>query len=78
MEIIPLWLATKPKNCIIFKAFALFWAEAFFAYLIRFSSSCNIKCGDCKIDKNLTKFLLTHITPYNIMKANTQLIKEVT
>ena len=23
------WLATKPKNRIIFKAFALFWAEAF-------------------------------------------------
>ena len=25
----PPWLATKPKNRIIFKAFALFWAEAF-------------------------------------------------
>ena len=24
------WLATKPKNRIIFKAFALLWAEAFF------------------------------------------------
>ena len=28
-EIVPPWLATKPKNRIIFKAFALFWAEAF-------------------------------------------------
>ena len=28
-EIAPPWLATKPKNRIIFKAFALFWAEAF-------------------------------------------------
>ena len=36
-EIAPPWLATKPKNRIIFKAFALFWAEAFFAYLIKFS-----------------------------------------
>lgn len=68
----------KPKNCIIFKAFALLWAEAFFAYLIRFSSSCDIKCVDCKIDKNLTKFPLTHTTPYNIIKTNTLLIKEVT
>ena len=68
----------KPKNRIIFKAFALFWAEAFFAYLIRFSSSCNIKCVDCKIDKNLTEFSLTHTTTYNIIKANTPLIKEVT
>lgn len=68
----------KPKNHIIFKAFALLWAEAFFAYLIRFSSSCNIKCVDCKIDKNLTKFSLTHRTPYNIIKTNTPLIKEVT
>ena len=32
----PHWLATKPKNRIIFKAFALFWAGAFFAYLIKF------------------------------------------
>ena len=29
----PPWLATKPKNRIIFKAFALFWAEAFFMRL---------------------------------------------
>ena len=28
-EIVPPWLATKPKNRINFKAFALFWAEAF-------------------------------------------------
>ena len=68
----------KSKNRIIFKAFVLFWAEAFFAYLIRFSSSCNIKCVDCKIDKNLTEFSLTHTTTYNIIKANTPLIKEVT
>ena len=41
-----------------------------FAYLIRFSSSCNIKCVGCKINKNLIGFSLTHITPYNIIKAN--------
>ena len=29
----PPWLATKPKNRIIFKAFALLWAEAFFMRL---------------------------------------------
>ena len=68
----------KPKNHIIFKAFALFWAKAFFAYVIKFSSSCNIKCVDCKIDKKLTEFSLTHTTTYNIIKANTPLIKEVT
>ena len=28
-EIVPLGLQLKPKNRIIFKAFALFWAEAF-------------------------------------------------
>ena len=33
----PPWLATNLQNRIIFKAFALFWAEAFFAYLIKFS-----------------------------------------
>ena len=32
-EIVPPWLATKPKNRIIFKAFAPFWAEAFFMRL---------------------------------------------
>lgn len=55
-----------------------FEAEAFFTYLIRFSSSCNIKCVDCKIDKNLTEFSLTHTTSYNIIKTNIQFIKEVT
>ena len=39
-----------------------------FAYLIRFSSSYNIKCTGCKIDKELTEFSLTHIIPYNIIK----------
>ena len=38
--------------------------------LIRFSSSCNIKCVGCKINKNLIGFSLNHITPYNIIKAN--------
>lgn len=71
-------MATKSKNRINFKAFALFWAEAFFAYLIRFSFSYNIKYAGCKFDKKLTEFSLTHINPYNIMKTNTQLIKEVT
>jgi hypothetical protein len=46
--------------------------------LIRFSSSYNIKCTGCKIDKELTEFSLTHIIPYNIIKANISLIKEVT
>ena len=32
----------------------------------------------CKIDKELTEFSLTHIIPYNIIKANISLIKEVT
>ena len=33
------WLATKPKNRIIFKAFILFGWKPFFVYLIAFSSS---------------------------------------
>ena len=28
-KIVPPWLAIKPKNRIFFKAFALFWADAF-------------------------------------------------
>ena len=44
--------------------------RSLFAYLIRFSSSYNIKCTGCKIDKELTEFSLTHIIPYNIIKAN--------
>ena len=36
-EIVPLGLQLNLKIRIIFKAFALFWAEAFFAYLIKFS-----------------------------------------
>mgnify|MGYP007125328794 CR=1 FL=1 len=30
----------------------------------------NIKCTGCKIDKELTEFSLTHIIPYDIIKAN--------
>lgn len=54
----------------------LFFCDYFL--LIRFSSSCNVKCTGCKIDKKLTGFSLTHIFPYNIIKANILIIKEVT
>ena len=36
-KIVPLGLQLNLKKRIFFKAFALFWAEAFFAYLIKFS-----------------------------------------
>ena len=51
--------------------------RSLFAYLIRFSSSYNIKCTGCKIDKELTEFSLTHIIPFNSGLKSCSLIYQI-